>query len=74
MPTHVGNYQLSIFTPANDEIVRLDNFGAFQISLGSEGAETESKFNASLIKTKKVTFRPGADLREMLNNLKFEKA
>ncbi|MDR1198374.1 MAG: hypothetical protein LBK94_05095 [Prevotellaceae bacterium] len=42
--------------------------------MGSNGAETEAKFHSSLIKTKKVTFRPGIDLKEMLNNLKFEKA
>ena len=58
----------------NGEIVRLGDFGSFQISIGSEGAETEAKFHQSLIKTKKVTFRPGADLKEMLNSLKFEKA
>ncbi|MDR2887785.1 MAG: HU family DNA-binding protein [Bacteroidales bacterium] len=57
----------------NGEIVRFGDFGSFQISIGSEGAETETKFNASLIKTKKVAFRPGVDLKEMLNNLKFEK-
>jgi len=59
---------------ANGQIVRLGDFGAFQVSIGSTGAETASKFNASMIKTKKVTFRPGIDIKEMLNNLKFEKA
>ena len=58
---------------ANGRIVRLGDFGAFQVSIGSTGAETEAKFNASMIKTKKVTFRPGIDLKEMINNLKFEK-
>ncbi|MDR0872395.1 MAG: HU family DNA-binding protein [Prevotellaceae bacterium] len=58
---------------AEGKIVRLGDFGAFQTSIGSEGAETEAKFNASMIKTKKVAFRPGIDLKEMLNNLKFEK-
>lgn len=58
---------------AEGKIVRLGDFGSFQVSIGSEGAETEEKFHASLIKTKKVTFRPGVDLKEMLNNLKFEK-
>ncbi|MDR2929137.1 MAG: HU family DNA-binding protein [Cytophagaceae bacterium] len=58
---------------AEGKIVRMGDFGSFQISLGSEGAETEEKFNTSLIKTKKVAFRPGVDLKEMLNNLKFEK-
>jgi len=59
---------------ADGKIVRFGDFGAFQVSLGSSGADSAAQFNASLIKTKKVTFRPGIDLREMLNNLKFEKA
>jgi predicted histone-like DNA-binding protein len=59
---------------ANGKIVRLGDFGAFQVSIGSAGAETKEKFNASLIKTKKVVFRPGIDIKEMLYNLKFEKA
>lgn len=58
----------------NGEIVRFGDFGSFQISIGSSGAESESKFNASLIKSQKVSFRPGIDLKEMLNNLKYEKA
>ncbi|MDR2834743.1 MAG: HU family DNA-binding protein [Bacteroidales bacterium] len=59
---------------AEGKIVRFGDFGSFQVSIGSEGAETEAKFSTSLIRTKKVTFRPGVDLKEMLNNLKFEKA
>ena len=59
---------------ADGKIVRFGDFGSFQVSIGSEGAEKEAKFNASMIKTNKVTFRPGIDLKEMLNNLKYEKA
>jgi hypothetical protein len=51
----------------------LGDFGAFQITVSSEGAEAQEKFNASLIKGSKVVFRPGIDLKEMQNNLKFEK-
>ena len=58
----------------NGEIVRFGDFGTFQITLGSEGAETEAKFHHSMITKTKVAFRPGVDLKEMLNNLKFEKA
>jgi predicted histone-like DNA-binding protein len=58
---------------AEGKIVRLGDFGAFQVSVRSEGAETEAKFNASLIKGNKVVFRPGTDLKEMQNNLKYEK-
>ncbi|MDR1895478.1 MAG: DNA-binding protein [Prevotellaceae bacterium] len=57
---------------SESKIARLGDFGAFQVSIGSEGAET-AKFNVSMIKTKKVTFRPGIDIKKMLNNLKFEK-
>jgi predicted histone-like DNA-binding protein len=55
------------------KIVRFGDFGSFQVAVGSAGAETEDQFTASLIKTKKVVFRPGMDIKEMLNNLKFEK-
>lgn len=58
----------------NGEIVRFGDFGTFQIAITSEGAETAEKFNASLIKGGKVTFRPGIDLKEMLATLKYEKA
>jgi predicted histone-like DNA-binding protein len=56
------------------EIVRFGDFGSFQVSIKSNGAETEAKFNASLIHSPKITFRPGADLKETLNNLKYAKA
>jgi len=58
---------------SNGEIVRLDEFSNLRISFGSEGAETEEKFNSSMIRDPKVLFDPGQDLEEMLNNLKFEK-
>ncbi|MDR2651255.1 MAG: HU family DNA-binding protein [Prevotellaceae bacterium] len=58
---------------AEGKIVRFGDFGAFQVNIGSEGAETAEKFTHSLIKTRKVTFRPGVDLKEMLSSLKFEK-
>jgi len=57
----------------NGEIVRFGDFGSFQISVSSSGADTESRFNHSMIKSPKVVFRPGIDLREMLKNLRFEK-
>lgn len=57
----------------NGEIVRFGDFGTFQISLSSEGAETEEKFHPSMIKKSKVNFRPGIELKEMLSNLEYEK-
>ncbi|MDR2775829.1 MAG: HU family DNA-binding protein [Tannerella sp.] len=58
----------------NGEIVRFGDFGSFQITLTSDGAEAAEKFHASLVKSPKVTFRPGIDLKEMLSTLKYEKA
>jgi predicted histone-like DNA-binding protein len=59
---------------AEGKIVRLGDLGAFQVSVSSEGAETEAKFNASLIKGNKVVFSPGTDIKEMQNNVKYERA
>ncbi|MDR1792030.1 MAG: HU family DNA-binding protein [Bacteroidales bacterium] len=58
---------------ADGKIVRLGDFGAFQVRISSQGAQTEDKFNASLIKSNKVVFRPGIDIKEMLKTLKYEK-
>lgn len=55
------------------KIVRFGDFGTFQINIKSEGAETADKFNHSMVTNTKVTFRPGIDIREMVNNLKYEK-
>lgn len=59
---------------ASGEIVRFGDFGSFQVSVKSEGAETEEKFHASLIKKAKINFRPGSDLKDMLLTLKYTKA
>lgn len=57
----------------NGEIVRFGDFGTFQINIKSEGAETEAKFNQTMITDVKVSYRPGSDIREMINNIIFEK-
>jgi predicted histone-like DNA-binding protein len=54
------------------KIVRFGDFGSFQVAAGSEGVETPEQFSVSKIKTRKIVFRPGMDLKEMLNNLKFK--
>ena len=58
---------------AEGRIVRFGDFGAFQIGLSSEGAESADKFTSSLIKGAKITFRPGVDLRDTIATLKYEK-
>ena len=55
------------------EIVKLGDFGNFQITLTSEGAPSAEKFTTSLIKSNKIQFRPGADLCDMLKTVKYTK-
>ncbi|MDO4782484.1 MAG: DNA-binding domain-containing protein [Capnocytophaga felis] len=54
-------------------IVRLGDFGSFRITISSEGAETAEKFNPALIKSNKIQFTPGVDLKEMQRVIKYEK-
>lgn len=65
--------QVMVDNLSEGRIVRLGDFGSFQISISSEGAENEKKFNSSLVRKPKMVFRAGTDLREMLDSLKFEK-
>ncbi|UWX66727.1 HU family DNA-binding protein [Empedobacter stercoris] len=58
---------------ADGKIVRLGDFGSFQISISSEGADSISKVTSASIKNSKILFRPGIDLRETLATLKYEK-
>lgn len=55
-------------------IVRLGDFGSFQVGVSSEGAESAEKFHSSMIRDAKIAFRPGSDLRDMIATLKFEKS
>lgn len=58
---------------AEGGVVKFGDFGSFQITVTSQGAETAEKVNASTIKGNKIQFRPGADLRAMLATVKYEK-
>lgn len=55
------------------KVVKFGDFGNFQITLTSDGAESEEKFTSALIRGNKIAFRPGADLRETLATVKYEK-
>jgi predicted histone-like DNA-binding protein len=54
-------------------IVRLGDFGSFQISISSEGADTAEQFTSSMIKGSRILFRPGIDLRDMLATVSYQK-
>lgn len=58
---------------SDGKIVKLGDFGNFQVSISSEGAETAEKVSSSLIRSNKINFRPGIDLRDMLKTIKYEK-
>jgi predicted histone-like DNA-binding protein len=58
---------------AEGRIVRFGDFGSLQIGISSQGAENTQKFNDSHINGAKVNFRPGAELKEIIASLKFEK-
>lgn len=55
-------------------IVRLGEFGSFQVGVSSEGTLTEKEFSSSKIKGAHILFRPGTELNRMLANLNYYKA
>ena len=55
------------------EIIRLGDLGSLRLSVSSKGALTEKKYRTSLITRKRIIFRPGNILQEVLAQLVFEK-
>ena len=58
---------------ANGDIVRLGDFGRFNISLKSIGAENQAAFTSKNIEKAKINFRPGKDLQDTLKTLTYKK-
>lgn len=58
---------------ANGNQISFGKLGSLAVNLKSDGAETEDKFLQSSIKGAKVIYRPGSEIKDMLNALKFEK-
>lgn len=58
---------------SNGEIVRLGELGSLQVSLSSEGVAEKEAYNDSYITKKRILFRSGLTLSNMLETLKFEK-
>jgi predicted histone-like DNA-binding protein len=54
-------------------IIQLGDFGNFQVSLSSTGADTEADFSNSNINAARIVFRPGVDLKEMFDDLEYNK-
>lgn len=55
-------------------IVKLGRLGNFQVGISSEGKETPIEVSSTNIKKSRILFRPGKNLRSMLNDLSFKKA
>ena len=55
------------------EVVKVGELGSFQLQFGSTGTLTEKEFNSALIKSKRILFRPGKQLRDAISNYTFEK-
>lgn len=53
--------------------VAIDGIGTFVINVSSEGAESEEKFHAGLIRKAKVVYSEDASMKEFTNNIKFER-
>ena len=55
------------------EIVRLGEFGSFNVRVSSEGADTEDAFTKDMINGIKLFFRPGKVLKKALVDVEYEK-
>jgi len=53
------------------EIIRLGDFGDFQISVSSAGAETAKEFHSSMIRKARISFRPGKLLTNLLKTVEY---
>lgn len=68
-----GFLQIVPETLADGYKVDLGEFGTFGLTAKSKGAEKEEEFNATMIESTKVNFRPGKLFKKALNNADFEK-
>lgn len=55
-------------------IVRLGKLGNFQVSISSEGHDTENEVSAQSITNSRIIFRPAKKMRQLLSNLSFKRA
>jgi predicted histone-like DNA-binding protein len=58
---------------ANGQIVRLGELGSLRVNISSEGKDKEEDVKASTIRSARVVFSPGKDLKDMLQTLTYEK-
>lgn len=58
---------------ADGRVVRLGELGSLRISISSEGVADERDVVPTIIKGTKVIFTPGTSIKQMQNNLTFQK-
>lgn len=58
---------------ADGTIVRLGEMGSFSITINSEGSGTAEEVSAGNIKTRRLLFRPGKEMRRILSEIEFIK-
>jgi len=59
---------------AEGKIVRLGELGSLRLSFSSEGMAAAEEVNASAIRSAKVVFTPGKDIKTMLGTVDYKKA
>ncbi len=58
---------------ADGKIVRLGEFGSFYATISSRGEETEEDVTGASIKGAKIRFRPGPEMKGLVNSFKYQK-
>jgi predicted histone-like DNA-binding protein len=58
---------------ANGRIVALGDLGSLSLTLKSEGSDQPENFSASMIRGTKLHFRPGKEVKKVLNNISYAK-
>ena len=58
---------------ADGKIVRLGDLGSFYANISSTGEESEAAVTSKSIKKAYVRFRASAEMKELVNNFKFQK-
>ena len=56
---------------ANGQIVDMDHFGRFSLSLKSKGANSTKELKSSHITGYRIIFKPGRTLKKILDNTKY---
>ena len=55
-------------------IVQLGELGTFQLGVSSTGSVTSEEVNSNSVKKARLNFRPGEEMKKMLNNLSYRKS